>query len=390
MSRKDGQAQPVPPVEGPSLPPSATSATSTATESTHSNLISRTQPTQSTAFDSIQTNKNPETMAAPEVVTSHASSLLPIPAATDPTDTSAVPEDERPSDSHALAHDAVHEHVGASQEVHTEPEVRDLGWNAPIEEVARPLVGGLPNEELWTLIRRFNKQMYHVKAMQTAPPGGLDLNIADEEEFSPDKLRANVERLYMTVIVGMAGFFKHIARLRSWNERRRTSAFMAAYFLAWIVDMIAPLFVCLLITLIVYPEARTYLFPPAPLALVSATTGRLQEPKAGMLGSGDSLTGAPEKHQGEAVEQEASNFVTSFASIAISSATGKAPTTETEAKADGSLGAALPDPTQIATRAADAKASAAGDTSDVNRDKTKKPVEEAMWLKMRPIMVRVV
>lgn len=31
-------------------------------------------------------------------------------------------------------------------------------------------------------------------------PGGLDLNIADEEEFSPDKLRANVERLYMTMV----------------------------------------------------------------------------------------------------------------------------------------------------------------------------------------------
>lgn len=26
------------------------------------------------------------------------------------------------------------------------------------------------------------------------------MNIADEEEFSPDKLRANVERLYMTIV----------------------------------------------------------------------------------------------------------------------------------------------------------------------------------------------
>lgn len=42
--------------------------------------------------------------------------------------------------------------------------------------------------------------MYHVKELDTAPPGGLDLNIADEEEFSPDKLRANVERLYMTIV----------------------------------------------------------------------------------------------------------------------------------------------------------------------------------------------
>lgn len=91
--------------------------------------------------------------------------------------------------------------------------------------MSSPLVGGLPNEELWTLVRRFNKQMYHVKAMNVAPPGGLDLNIVEDEEFSPDKLRSNLERLYMTVIIGLMGFGKHIARLRSWREPRRTSAF---------------------------------------------------------------------------------------------------------------------------------------------------------------------
>jgi hypothetical protein len=42
--------------------------------------------------------------------------------------------------------------------------------------------------------------MYHLKEITYPVPGGLDLNIADEEEFSPDKLRANVERLYMTVV----------------------------------------------------------------------------------------------------------------------------------------------------------------------------------------------
>ena len=67
--------------------------------------------------------------------------------------------------------------------------------------------------------------MYHVKAIKDKPLGGLDLNIADEDEFSPDKLRANIERLYMTVIIGVMGFGKHIARLRSWREPRRTAAF---------------------------------------------------------------------------------------------------------------------------------------------------------------------
>ena len=44
------------------------------------------------------------------------------------------------------------------------------------------------------------QQMYHVKEFPYPVPGNLDLNIADEEEFSPDKLRSNLERLYMTVV----------------------------------------------------------------------------------------------------------------------------------------------------------------------------------------------
>jgi hypothetical protein len=42
--------------------------------------------------------------------------------------------------------------------------------------------------------------MYHLKETGTSPPGKLDLNVADDEEFSPDKLRSNIERLYMTIV----------------------------------------------------------------------------------------------------------------------------------------------------------------------------------------------
>ena len=42
--------------------------------------------------------------------------------------------------------------------------------------------------------------MYHVKETTKPVPGGLDMNVADEDEFSPDKLRATMERLYMTVV----------------------------------------------------------------------------------------------------------------------------------------------------------------------------------------------
>ena len=67
--------------------------------------------------------------------------------------------------------------------------------------------------------------MYHVKEYVHPPPGDLDLNVADEEEFSPDKLRANLERLYMTIGLGAMGFGKQIVRLRSWRETRRTAWF---------------------------------------------------------------------------------------------------------------------------------------------------------------------
>ena len=99
------------------------------------------------------------------------------------------------------------------------------------------------------------------------------------------------------------GFGKQIVRLRSWRETRRTAWFCTAYFLAWIFDLIMPLVSTTIITLIVYPPSREILFPPAPIALVSKHGG-VQKPKAGVLGSHDSATGAPENHKGEAVEQE--------------------------------------------------------------------------------------
>ncbi len=139
------------------------------------------------------------------------------------TPTSSTSTSGVPSESHALA-TADHDVQGAVQQGLQEGEVRDMGWGNNAKDVPTPLVGGLPNEELWTLVRRFNKQMYHVKATNDPLLAGLDLNIVDEDEFSPDKLRSNVERLYMTVIIGMMGFVNHVARLRSWREPRRTGA----------------------------------------------------------------------------------------------------------------------------------------------------------------------
>ncbi|KAI1802512.1 hypothetical protein F4811DRAFT_563169 [Daldinia bambusicola] len=314
--------------------------------------------------------------------------ILPIPPTTQPVSEPEKHEKanhmgEEPTLSHALA-TTDHEEKGLAQQEHEE-EVVDLGWNEKKHAIPAPLVGGLDNEDLWLLIRRFNKQIYHVKEVPTAVPGDLDLNIADEEEFSPDKLRANIERFYMTVVIGLLAAVKHVARLRSWRETRRTACFCAAYFIAWAFDLLVPLLTLTLITLIVYPRSRGVLFPPAPLALVDTKNGGVQKPKAGVLGSTESSTGAPQNFKGEAVEQEASNFFNGFTSIVVTSATGKHPQAAPSAEG-GSPDDAVPDPTGVTVAAAEAKDVATGNKGNPKHDKTKVPVETAMWTKMRPIM----
>jgi hypothetical protein len=87
--------------------------------------------------------------------------LLPIPD-TDPTEHEGkfTTLRDAPTESHALALNAAKsappEEKGAAQVAHGD-EVVDLGWNEPKEFVAKPLVGGLGNEDLWLLVRRFNK-----------------------------------------------------------------------------------------------------------------------------------------------------------------------------------------------------------------------------------------
>ncbi|OCT47324.1 hypothetical protein CLCR_02307 [Cladophialophora carrionii] len=298
--------------------------------------------------------------------------------------TSNAPLAQNTTTSHELATGAKgdHEVAGAVQRAGKEDRTSNLGWQANGVDTDT-LVGGLPNEELWTLIRRFNK----ASSFPFFHDRGLDLNIAEEDEFSPDKLRSNIERLYMTVIVGLIAFGKHIARLRSWREPRRTASFAAVYFTAWLFNFIVPTLVTMIIVLITVPKSRDILFPPAPLALVSHKTGGVQKPKAGVLGSHDSVTGAPEKHKGEAVEQEASNLVSGIASVAISSAAGRHDQSSPDEQGGSkTLDKGMPDPTKIATATADASSAAQGSDADAVQDKTKQPMEEAVWGQVRPVM----
>lgn len=191
---------------------------------------------------------------------------------------------------------------------------RDLGRNdAPTHP--QGLTGILNRDEAWTFVRRFNKQVFRVRVIDERPLTALDMNVAvGEDDASPERLRAHAERLYMVFVVDCFSFYKQIVRLRSWRETQRTMVFLAVYSLAWLLDLLTPTLTVFVMALIVCPRARYTCFPPAPPSLINSATGRIQKPLAGELAS-DSITGAPEKHPGEAIEQEAHNFVTSIGKV---------------------------------------------------------------------------
>ncbi|RAL07098.1 DUF3292 domain-containing protein [Aspergillus homomorphus CBS 101889] len=280
-----------------------------------------------------------------------------------------------PTDSHALSK-VDQDEKGLAQRAGDTDTITDVGWDKPPEQIHERVVSGLSNEDLWMLIRRFNKQIYYVKAMPEAPLQRLDLNRAEDEQFSPDKLRATLERFYTTIVVSLTAFVKHIARLRSWGERNRTAGFCLVYFAAWILDLVAPTFFALLLVLVVSPQSREFLFPPAPIPLVNAGTGGIQKPKAGVLGSHDSITGAPENMKGEAAEQEASNLMTSVASVAVGSVAGKH---DQGTPDDAPIESSVPDAMEIATSAADAQTAAHGEATDESHDKTKEPMRDTVY-----------
>ena len=71
------------------------------------------------------------------------------------------PLSKNSSGSHALAV-AEHEVTGAAQAAGHLDEFTDLGWKDRSRQDVENLVGSLPNEDLWTLIRRFNKVHAHL------------------------------------------------------------------------------------------------------------------------------------------------------------------------------------------------------------------------------------
>ncbi|CAG7980768.1 unnamed protein product [Penicillium olsonii] len=256
------------------------------------------------------------------------------------------PEPDGPTDSHILSQ-VDQDEKGLAQKAGETAEITNIGWGHEPDQIEEPLVAGLPNEDLWMLIRRFDKQVYRVKTMPDAPLQRLDLTRTDDDEFSPDKLRATLERFYITVV----------------------------YLVSWLLDLLVPTMLATLLALVVYPPCRTVMFPPAPIALVNKDTGGVQKPKAGILGSHDSITGAPEKFKGEAAELEASNLVAGVASVAVGSAVGKH---DQGVPDDAPLEDDLPDAMEIVADTADAQSAAHGRVPSDSHDKTRQPMRQSV------------
>ncbi|KIK69892.1 hypothetical protein GYMLUDRAFT_34288 [Collybiopsis luxurians FD-317 M1] len=265
-----------------------------------------------------------------------------------------------------------------------DPDTENLGWSHD-PKVPIPVIQGMNNEHLWILVRRFNKQVFHLRRIPDPSPDILDCTSATTpDSYSPEKLRSVLERFYLTIVIGTAASIKHIARIRSWTETTRTAWFCILYFLAWFNNMLIPAFLAFISTLVFFPSSRPILFPPAPLAAIDSSTGGLKIPPAGHLGSKDSMTGAQEQFRGEAAEREADSFVTGLSSIAVSVAVGKqgeakSPTDE-GLVAEDHVDTKVPDIANVASAVgAQQAASAAATPSEDIQKQTAAPIQQAMW-----------
>ncbi|KAN0119385.1 Protein of unknown function (DUF3292) domain containing protein [Hyaloscypha variabilis] len=286
------------------------------------------------------------------------------------------------ADSHDLAI-GDHEIKGEAQEQpisNSGAELQDLGWHKDLADIP-PLIGGVANGKLFALIRRFNKDVFDVRAVPVGNTSALDLTEAWDDDHSTDKITLHLQRFYLSVVLGLASFAKQMSRLRSWNERSRTTAFCIAYILAWVFNLLIPLGLVGLLVIVGSEKARNILFPPAPLALVHLSTGELQKPQAGQLGSIDTLTGAPEKAEREAREEEAANFVDNFRHI-IARAVGMHENKDGEGDP---LESKVPKSLRKVIKSVKTAGSAPGHAaSDAEENMTQKPMEEMLWDNVQP------
>ncbi|GAA6001212.1 uncharacterized protein JCM10292_006959 [Rhodotorula paludigena] len=137
------------------------------------------------------------------------------------------------------------------------------------EEPKGTIIPGYEDDQLWTMIRRFDVQVSHTLTPPTKLPRGepdLRPSTLPAVPFNPDTLKSNLMRVYATA--GVWGIYgaRELMRLMSWapENRRRTAVWCTAYFVCAALRMVLPAFFLLLATLAAYPPSRKYLFPPVP------------------------------------------------------------------------------------------------------------------------------
>ncbi|KAJ5771735.1 hypothetical protein N7520_002264 [Penicillium odoratum] len=258
---------------------------------------------------------------------------------------------------------------------------RDIGWHKANLEIPDPLIGGYTNEELFAFIRRFNKDIFDVKAVPIVTASGLDLNDAWSQDHAGDKVALHLQRLYLSGVLGIASLWKHISRLRSWNETLHTSIFCGIYFSAWFFNLLMPLALGTLILVVSSVKARKIICPPAPRALVNTRTGEIQEPQAGLLGTNDTLTGAPEKQLHEAVEEEAASFAKNIRHN-LQRAVGMHCNPQSDGDGDP-LEGKIPKPIRKTVKAIQSAGSAPGHVTECT-GQTQQPMEEIIWAGVNP------
>jgi hypothetical protein len=73
-------------------------------------------------------------------------------------DAEKPPTPEGPTDSHVLSQ-VEQDEKGMIQKAGDTPDITDVGWNN-LADNTEQLIAGLSNEDLWMLIRRFDKVFY--------------------------------------------------------------------------------------------------------------------------------------------------------------------------------------------------------------------------------------
>ncbi|KAL4875441.1 hypothetical protein BJY04DRAFT_163855 [Aspergillus karnatakaensis] len=175
------------------------------------------------------------------------------------------------------------------------------------------LLAGLPDEHVWRLLRRFNKQVSHVQSI-SPQDDRLDLNRSEDELFPPQKLQRTIERFYTSVIAVFTGIIDHVTKLRSWDDPRRTGTFGAIYLGAWLCDMIIPVITITLVAMIVHPPLYRLLFPPVLKTKTSTAQPGTAVQKPDL---------PPRPPTGEEAENDAASIATS-----ITNTTAEIPTSD--------------------------------------------------------------